>query len=80
MAATCPTTSLSDPLTEICVGTGTVDIDPLRRRVPDRMRVAEGQDEIPALPGGAEADADQVEVAGEAGADALHHVRDQASG
>src|SRR6202035_2082428 len=51
-----------------------LDVDPLRRRVPDRVGVAERQGQVPALARGAEADTHQVKVTSEAAADALDHV------
>src|ERR1035441_6858954 len=57
-----------------------LDGHPLRGRVADRVGIPDGQHQVGALAGGAEAHANQVEVAGESGADPLHHVGDQGPG
>src|SRR4051794_35606578 len=54
-----------------------LELDALRRLDRHRVRVAQGQLEVAALEQGAVADALDLERLGEAGGDALDHVRDQ---
>src|SRR3954467_12990392 len=58
---------------------GHLELDPLRSRDLDGVRVAERELEVGALERGAVADALDLQRLGEAGGDALDHVRDQRS-
>ena len=81
LAATWPTISLSMPLTLMRVGAGTSKVMPVGGVDDDRVAEAEGQLDLARAPGhGPVADADDLEVLGEAVGDAEDHVVDQAAG
>ena len=67
------------PETENLVGSWTSIVTPCGRLELDRVRVAEAQHQLVALLGDAVADADQLEVLGEAGVHARDHVGDEAA-
>ena len=80
-AATWPTSCLSKPLTVMRVGLGHLELHALGRVDRDRVREAELQVEAARTGGGgAVADADDLELLGEALGHAGDHVGDQRPG